>query len=63
MKFRNPTPAERVMQLEARLKSLAWKDWQVPTAGQFEVYCGLWKEYLAAKVRAQGRPFYSSKNR
>ena len=35
MKLRNPTPAERVTQLGAKLKSLARKDWQMPTAGQF----------------------------
>lgn len=53
MKFRDPTPAESVKQLETKLKSLAWNDWQVPTAGQFEVYCELWKEYLTAKSRVK----------
>jgi hypothetical protein len=52
MKLRDPTSAERVTQLEAKLKALAWNDWQVPTAGQFEVYCELWKEYLAAIATA-----------
>ena len=55
MKFRDPTPAERVKQLEMKLKALAWKHWQVPTAGQFEFYCELWKEYLAAKSSADVR--------
>ena len=57
MRLRDPNPAERVRQLEAKLKSLAWKDWQVPTAGQFEAYCELWKEYLAAKTRAEATRF------
>ena len=56
MKFRDPTPAERVKQLEMKLKALAWKHWQVPTAGQFEFYCELWKKYLAAKGSAEVRP-------
>lgn len=44
------------MQLEAKLKSLMWKHWQVPTAGQFEIYCQAWKEYLAARAKAEVRP-------
>jgi hypothetical protein len=63
MKFRDPTPTERVKQLEMKLKALAWKHWQVPTAGQFEVYCGLWKEYLAAKAKVEVRPLHSHKIR
>jgi len=61
MKFRNPTPAERVTQLEAKVKSLMWKDWQVPTAGQFEIYCELWEEYLTAKAEAGALPVSSHK--
>jgi hypothetical protein len=53
MKFRNRTPAERALQLEAKLKSITWKEWQVPTAGQFEIYYQAWKEYLAARPKTE----------
>lgn len=43
LRFRDPAPAERAKQPEAQLKSLTWKDWQVPPAGHSEVCCWLWK--------------------